>query len=242
MVLETEKPQIKSISISDFTNLQWFVILSTAIIDVIVGALFILSTIPAFIVAGDILAIYLSWVLGGSLIALPTTLLLKIGWPERISAQTLLLPLRLGFGYLFLHGGIDKLFLEPTYLASPGLIAAGAFGAPSPWVQSIMGLMMGNYAIFLLMIAIGELLVGLSMLTGSFTRLGAIGGIMMQLVFLFLLGWLSASTFSANLLGPLALGVLGAHRAGRSFGMDKYWGEKLENSNNSLLKLLGKLT
>ena len=153
----------------------------------------------------------------------------------------MLLPLRLGFAYLFLHGGIDKL-LDPTYLASPGLIAAGMFGAPSPWVQSVFAFLNTNYAFYLLLIAVGEVLVGLSMLTGAFTRLGAIGGILMQLVFLFLLGWLSASTFSANLLGPLAFVLIGAHRAGRTIGIDGWVAQKLENTTSPIPRIIGWFT
>ncbi|MHA2406969.1 MAG: TQO small subunit DoxD [Candidatus Ranarchaeia archaeon] len=224
-----------------FSNSQWMVLITTVALDLLMVALYVLAIIPAFIVDGDTLAIYLSWLLGASLVAIPTTLMLKIGWPEKITTQTLLLPLRLGFAYLFLHGGIAKL-LDPTYLASPGLIAAGMFGAPSVWIQSVMAFLNTNYAFYLLLIAVGEVLIGLSMLTGTFTRLGAIGGILMQLVFLFLLGWLSASTFSANLLGPLAFVLIGTHRAGRTIGIDGWWAKKLENSPSPIPRFLGWFT
>jgi thiosulfate dehydrogenase [quinone] large subunit len=204
-------------------------------------ALSVLTIIPSFIVAGDTLGIYMSWLLIASLVAIPTTLLLKIGWPEKITIQILLLPLRLGFAYLFLHGGIDKL-LDPTYLASPGLIAAGMFGAPSPWAQSVFAFLNTNYVFYLLLIAVGEVLIGLSMLTGGFTRLGAIGGILMQLAFLFLLGWLSPSTFSANLLGPLAFVLIGSHRAGRIIGIDGWVAQKLENTTSPIPKIIGWFT
>ena len=224
-----------------FSKTQWIVIISTIALDLLMVALFVLTLIPSFIASGDTLAIYLSWLLGASLIAIPTTLLLKVGWPEKITTQTLLRPVRLGLAYLFLHGGIDKR-LDPTYLASPGLIAAGMFGAPSVWVQGVMAFLNTNYAFYLLLIAVGEVLIGLSMLTGAFTRLGAIGGILMQLVFLFLLGWLSLSTFSANLLGPLAFVLIGTHRAGRTIGIDGLMAEKLENSTSPVPKIIGWFT
>ena len=109
---------------ANFSQTQWLVIFSIIIIDLLIGALFALTMGIEFLQPSEEISLYLSWLLLGGILAMPTTLLLKIGWPEKITTQVLLLPLRLTFAYMFLHGGIEKL-LDPTYLQSPGLIGLG---------------------------------------------------------------------------------------------------------------------
>jgi thiosulfate dehydrogenase [quinone] large subunit len=152
-----------------------------------------------------------------------------------------LFPLRIALAYEFLHGGVEKL-IDITYLEGDGLIGVGANLAPSPWIRDVMTAMLPNADGFLLLIAVGELLVGLSLLLGGLTRLGAIGGVLLQFTFLFLLGWLSVSTFGINFVGAVAFLVLGMYRSGRFIGLDQVIGPRLDESENRLLKFFGLLT
>ncbi len=187
------------------------------------------------------LGLYLSPLAIAPIVLLPTVLILRWVWPDRIDQKALLFPLRLALAYEFLHGGIEKL-IDTTYLTPPTLIHIGSAAAPSEWVRSVMTMMLGNYQFFLLLIAYGELLVGASLLLGGFTRLGAIGGILLQLTFMFLLGWLSVSTFGVNFVGSMAFLVLGMYRSGRFLGIDALLGPYLERSNTSAFRALGWLT
>jgi thiosulfate dehydrogenase [quinone] large subunit len=216
---------------------QWLTIIFALLVDVFLAALIVLALVPQW---AD-LTLYLSPMIAVAIILVPTLVILKFGWGDKIKPEMFLLPLRIALAYEFLHGGLEKL-MDPTYLTSPGLIGAGAAGAPSQWIKDIMTAMLPNYGAYLLLIAVGELLVGLSLLFGGFTRLGAIGGVMLQWTFLFLLGWLSVSTFGVNFIGAVAFLVLGMYRSGRFIGLDQILGPRLEGSQNRLLKFLGLLT
>ncbi len=132
--------------------------------------------------------------------------------------------------------------IDTTYLDSPGLIGFGSSSAPSPWIQGVMTAMLPNFEFYLLLIAWGEVLIGLSMLFGGFTRLGAIGGVIMQWTFLFLLGWLSLSTFGVNFVGSLAFMAVGMYQAGRFAGLDQFLGPKLDESPNKFFNIVGWMT
>jgi len=225
---------------------QWFAILSLIIVDAIVGAIFVLSIVPVLAVPNANLVVpyvglYLAPLAALPLLLLPAVYFLRFGWKEKIGIGAFLLPLRLALGYEFFSAGIEKL-LDTTYLASPGIIGYGAALAPSAWARSVLSMLLPNYAGFLLLIASGELLVGLSMLLGGFTRLGALGGLLLQWTFLFLLGWLSVSTFGINFVGSIAFLALGMLQAGRFVGVDQLIGPWFERSGSRILNLLRLLT
>ncbi|TFG27054.1 DoxX family membrane protein [Candidatus Thorarchaeota archaeon] len=230
----------------ELNSKQWITIILVLIIDIVLIAMIVLALVPQWAEADPNLLIpnltlYMSPLIALAIILVPTLVILKYGWDEKIKNEVFLLPLRIALGYEFFHGGLEKL-IDTTYLASPGLIGYGSAAAPSPWIQSILSAMLPNYVAFLLLIAVGELLVGLSILFGGFTRLGAFGGILLHWTFLFLLGWLSISTFGINFVGAVAFLVLGLYRSGRFIGIDQFLGPKLENSENKLIKLFGHLT
>lgn len=230
----------------ELNSKQYIAIILVLIIDAILIAMIALALVPQWAVANEDLlipnlALYMSPLIALAIILVPTLVILKYGWEDKIKSEMFLLPLRIALAYEFLHGGLEKL-TDTTYLASPGLIGIGASSAPSPWIQSILSAMLPNYAAFLLLIATGELLVGLSLLFGGFTRLGALGGILLQWTFLFLLGWLSVSTFGINFVGSVAFLVLGMYQSGRFIGIDQFIGPKLEASENRVVKAIGLLT
>jgi uncharacterized membrane protein YphA (DoxX/SURF4 family) len=226
--------------------MQWFALLAAIIVDVILGALVALSLGPVWAepdatLTVPNLSLYLAPLAALAMILVPTVFFLRLGWKEKFGIRTFLLPLRLALAYEFVSGGLEKL-LSTTYLSGPGLIGLGAASAPSPWTRAVMSAMLPNYVFFLLLIATGELLVGLSMLLGGFTRLGAIGGVLLMWTFLFLLGWLSVSTFGINFVGGIAFLALGMLQAGRYVGVDQFVGPRLEKSGNRILHLLGLFT
>jgi len=126
-----------------------------------------------------------------------------------------LLPLRIFFGVTFLWAGLDKL-LDPTFFDPTAATSLHAqlveFARQSPLGDVIRATLPLATPIGLL-IAVGELGVGIGTLSGLAFRLAAIGGAMLSLLF-----WLSASWpthpyyFGADLpylFGWLALAVAG---------------------------------
>ena len=230
----------------ELDNKKILTLILVIIVDVILGAIIVLSLGPQWTVPNSDLLfpeldLYMSPMIAAALLLAPTFVLLRYGWGDRITDKMLLFPLRLAFAYEYLHGGIGKL-IDTTYLASPGLIGYGAGAAPSPWIQEVMNAMLPNYEFFLLLIAWGELLIGLSLLFGGFTKLGALGGVLMSWVFVFLLGWLSISTFGLNFVAAIAFMIVGMYQSGRWLGLDQFIGPRLDQSENKLLKFLGWLT
>ncbi|RDE15056.1 MAG: hypothetical protein C4K48_05100 [Candidatus Thorarchaeota archaeon] len=230
----------------ELTTKKWLSIIVVLLVDIVLTAMIFLALVPQWAVPdADLmipnLTLYMSPLIALAIILVPTLVILRFGWPDRIKLEMFLFPLRIGLAFEFLHGGLEKL-IDTTYLATPGLIGVGAAAAPSPWIRDIMTAMLPNYGAFLLLIAVGEFLVGLSLLLGGFTRLGAIGGVLLQWTFLFLLGWLSVSTFGINFIGAVAFLVLGMYRSGRFLGVDQIIGPRLDGSENRLLKSFGLLT
>ena len=101
-----------------------------------------------------------------------------------------LLPLRLFLGLTFLYAGLDKL-LDPAFLdaSSAGSIQAqfAAFIRVSP-IADLIRLVEPMAVPIGLMVAIGEIAVGLGALTGLAFRVAAVGGAALSLLF-----WLTAS-------------------------------------------------
>ncbi len=221
---------------------QWIVILLAVIVDVILVVLFAITLGPSWQNPNPNLLLpnwqlYMSPLLVLSVILIPTLFFLWIGWKEKITFQKFLFAIRIGLAYQFLAAGIQKL-IDTTYLASPGIITA-ITTAPSPWLQGFGNFIITNYAAFLLLMAVGEVLIGLSMLLGGFTRLGAIGGILMLVTYLLTLGWLSSSVLYINQLGPLAFFLIGMFQSGRFLGLDQLWGSRFDESSNAVLRFLG---
>ncbi len=221
---------------------QWVVVILAIITDVMLVVFFALALGPYWLTPNTNLLLpfwqlYVSPLLVISIILIPTLVFLWIGWREKITLNMFLFAIRLGFGYQFVAAGFQKL-MDTTFLASPGIISA-ITGSTNPWLQGFGNLILPNYAAFLLLIAVGEALVGLSMLLGGFTRLGALGGILMLVTYLLTLGWLSSSVLYINQLGPLAFLIVGIFQAGRFLGLDQLWGPRFDESSNAILRFLG---
>ncbi len=227
----------------DLNRNQWIAVIFTVIVTAILSVILGLTYGPQWIephlnLLFPMLNLALSPLIILAVLLVPIFFFLRWGWPEKFPMVAFMLPLRLALGYEFLHGGLEKL-LDPTYSTNFGLLMAGANNAPSPWIQGFFSVLLLNGTFFLLLIAWGEFLIGLSLTFGFFTRLGSFGGILMQWTFFFLLGWLSASTFGVNFLGSIAFFVVGMFQAGRYIGLDKWVGPWLDNSKNAFLRFLG---
>ncbi|HEY4378248.1 MAG TPA: TQO small subunit DoxD [Acidimicrobiales bacterium] len=148
-----------------------------------------------------------------------------------------LLPLRLFLGGTYAYAGLQKL-ANPTYLdprATSGVAAQMRDAAGASPIGGVIR-MSSHHAILLgLVIALGELAVGLGTLLGLWTRVAAVGGMALALSFLLTVSWhTSPYYFGADIVflvafTPLALvgggrwtvdGLI-ARRARRSMGLDE---------------------
>ncbi|MCK4443413.1 MAG: DoxX family protein [Thermoplasmata archaeon] len=104
-------------------------------------------------------------------------------------------------GVLWLHSAWEKL-TDPGYIEGfGGTMFFFGMENPNPWyVDFLNGFVVPNAAAFAWAIVIAEVLVGLFLVFGIFTNVGAIGGILMNVNFFFAASHLSPSTWSINLL------------------------------------------
>jgi thiosulfate dehydrogenase [quinone] large subunit len=102
-----------------------------------------------------------------------------------------LLPLRLYLGVTLAYAGLHKL-LDRSYLDgdAPGGVQqqmlAAADGSP---IGALVSFSAEHATVFGLAIALGELAVGLAVLVGLFTRVAAVGGLLLALSFFLTVSW-----------------------------------------------------
>jgi thiosulfate dehydrogenase [quinone] large subunit len=102
-----------------------------------------------------------------------------------------LLPLRAFLGVTFLYAGLSKIF-DPHYLddASPlGVHAQMLHAAATSPIGAVVSLSADYSTITGLAIAFGEVAVGLGALLGLFTRVAALGGVVLALSFFLTVSW-----------------------------------------------------
>lgn len=103
-----------------------------------------------------------------------------------------LLPLRLFLGATFLYAGLDKL-VSPGFLRATGAGSIGSqllgFTHNSPLTPLIQAFAMPAPVLIGLLIAVGEIAVGLGALAGLLYRLSAIGGTLISLLFFLTASW-----------------------------------------------------
>jgi uncharacterized membrane protein YphA (DoxX/SURF4 family) len=131
-----------------------------------------------------------------------------------------------------------RVYLGIVFLVAvwPKLTAAGGFGprletfveraalpnAHAFYRPFLEGVVLPNASLFAVLVAVGELLVGLSLVTGTLTRVGGFGAAFLTLNYLFAKGnwfWVPSSNDAAMFIIALVVAI-GA--AGRAFGVD-YW-------------------
>lgn len=107
----------------------------------------------------------------------------QVGW--------VLLPLRLFLGITMVYAGLLK-FFDPAYLdpTSPnGVQSQMVAAASSSPIGPLVSFTAQHAALFGLSIAFGELVVGLGILLGLWTRLAAAGGFLLSLSFFLTVSW-----------------------------------------------------
>jgi len=154
-----------------------------------------------------------------------TETLNKVQMPLTSAAISVLL-IRLFLAYEWVNSGTGKI---QSILASPdpyfGALS-NAFGAwaksnPYPFMTDFLtNTLVPNTPAFITMVAICEVLVGLSLLLGLLTRIGAVGGITLNAILYLAAGHTSPSTAGINLVMIGAqLGMMIAP-GGRVLGLD----------------------
>ncbi len=146
--------------------------------------------------------------------------------PGRIPAA-IMLPARLFLGITYLYAGLQK-FTDPQFFDQ---------GAPNSIGQQLRGYVDGGsplspmlthfaipHATFIgALIAFAELLIGISALVGLFTRLGAVGGLVISLIFYLTASWSVRPYFLGGDL-PYALAWLTLLLAGPGpYSLDEYF-------------------
>lgn len=104
-------------------------------------------------------------------------------------------------GLQWLHAGVEKL-IDAGYVSGFGGTMY-FFGLENPnlwYVDFLNAYVIPNAEAFAWAIMIGEILVGISFMLGSFTKVGAVAGILMNVNFFVAAGHLSPSTWTINLL------------------------------------------
>lgn len=143
-------------------------------------------------------------------------------WRERDAALWLAL-LRIAIGWIFIHAGWEKVS-NPDFV--PGMAKTlGYFASknPYPWMVGLLqGVAIPNSTFFGVLIAWGELLVGLSLFFGILSQVGLLGALAMNLTFYFAAGWTSPSTSTANQVMFVAEAIMFLAFAGKVLSVDQF--------------------
>jgi len=102
-----------------------------------------------------------------------------------------LLPLRLFLGVTFVYAGLYKLY-DPNYLSATapgGVKRQMQLSAASSPIGGLIQHTIEHSSIFGLMIAFGELAVGIGLILGLWTRIAALGGMALAFTFLLTVSW-----------------------------------------------------
>ncbi len=149
-----------------------------------------------------------------------------------------LLPLRLFLGVTFIYAGINK-FTDPQFFTStaPNFIGkqmGGYVQSGSPLSPLLTHLAIPHAVFFGAIIALGELWIGISALLGLFTRLGALGGLMTNLIFFLTATWGVYPYFLGGDL-PYAAGWLTLMLAGPGlYSLDEYFFGQASRASRSV--------
>jgi uncharacterized membrane protein YphA (DoxX/SURF4 family) len=142
-----------------------------------------------------------------------------------------LLPMRLFVGLSFIFSALDK--VEKSMLSQPeifGRLVRGLIETPdysSPLFKSFYyAVVEPNLGLAVFALIVGKLLIGLAILTGTFTRLACLLGLVLTLMAFFAYQVPVFSAHHTNSCGVMLL-VLFLSGAGRAYGMDHYLRNRL---------------
>ncbi|MEW2413573.1 TQO small subunit DoxD [Streptomyces sp. NPDC046866] len=121
------------------------------------------------------------------------------------AARHALLPLRIFLGVTFVYAGLDKL-TDPAFLSASG---SGSIGElmhnvrDTSAVPALVDLALLSPVGFAVLLAIGEIAVGLGVLAGLLTRLAAAGGALISLSLWLTVSWQVSPYYYGNDLAYL---------------------------------------
>ena len=169
--------------------------------------------------------------------------------------------LRASIGWVFLSSAIAKLMengfaysYASTYLEKAVPITTPEIAFSFPEIIQMPGLILvktGAYIVEPLMqffasipfigplVVITELVIGLSLLLGFFTKLGSLTGAFMMLLFYYGNAEWSQGLLNADMIYLILLLSLISMKAGEKMSIDSYITEKYEIENRGLKKILG---
>ena len=138
--------------------------------------------------------------------------------PRGTVSAVALLPLRIFLGVTFVYAGLDKLVLEPSFFdaSSPGSIHSQlqGFATVSPLAPLIETIAIPNAVAIGVLMALGEIAVGLGALTGILYRLAALGGVAISFTLLLTASWAVRPYYLGNdlpyLMGWVTLAIAGS--------------------------------
>jgi len=146
---------------------------------------------------------------------------LRDAWGTNDSAIWLAL-IRILIGWKWLQFGWEKV-VDPEFVKGmAGTLNFFGSDNPNAWyVAFINQVAIPNARVFGYLVAYGELLVGISLILGFITAVGAIFGVFMNVNYYFASGHLSASTAGLNQVMIVVQVILFLTAAGKALGVDQ---------------------
>lgn len=124
--------------------------------------------------------------------------------------------------FILAGGFVPFLGVEPRWLAAmPTIVARQAAENPILWYKAFLeGTVLPNSALFAQLTAWGELLAGLSLVTGCFAGLGALGALWLSINYGLASSHLSPASLGFHYMLVITLAVLFLARSGKAWGLD----------------------
>jgi thiosulfate dehydrogenase [quinone] large subunit len=135
---------------------------------------------------------------------------------------------RIFIGYIWLNSAIEK--IAGGQFVGGLAKTLGTFASKNPigWEKAFLtNVAIPNATVFGYLSMYGELLVGLALLLGIFSEVGAIAGLFMSLSFYFAAGWTSVSTDTLNLVMAGIQVILLLSGAGKVLSVEQFAYDRL---------------
>jgi thiosulfate dehydrogenase [quinone] large subunit len=135
---------------------------------------------------------------------------------------------RIFIGYIWLNSAIEKIAGGEFVGGMAKTLGYFASKNPIGWEKDfLINVAIPNATVFGYLSMYGELLVGLALLLGIFSQVGAIAGLFLSLSFYFAAGWTSPSTETVNLVMAGVQVVLLLSGAGKVLSIEQFVYDRL---------------
>lgn len=126
--------------------------------------------------------------------------------------------------FVLLGGILPFIGVEPRWIAAmPAILARQIADNPIPWYRAFLEqTVVPNSVLFAQLTAWGEVLVGLSLATGCFAGLGALGGLWLSVNYGLASAHLSPASLGFHYMLVIVMLVLFLARSGRAWGLDAW--------------------